>query len=405
MCLMIPVFGYGQDMYNNCIECHRDIDDAYEHPSTLVENDVHFKRRITCTDCHGGDSEIDPEGDPYLAMDPDKGYTGSPSRSDGPVFCNQCHGDAAYMAQFNPNLRVDQYQRYRTSTHGQRLADGNEDVAVCSDCHQVHQMRTVNDPQSKVYPLNVHKTCETCHSSDSYMEPYFLPTDQNELYTSSVHYEYLTERGDLTAPTCNDCHGNHGAVPPGFDSIHFVCGSCHVAVKELFDVSVHATASREMDMPECVTCHSNHDVTYTGEYMLAEVEGICWNCHDSDSPEGEIVRGITFEIESLKNLHSYADSVITLAEIRGMEVRDYKLDLIDLSSVITKIRNLVHTLSVSDIRQETGPGSELAQTIITGGEEAFAELNRRRTGLLVFLVFVILLIAGLVLKIRTLPPP
>ena len=283
------------------------------------------------------------------------------------------------MGQFNPNLRVDQYQRYTTSIHGKRIAEGDENAAVCSDCHQVHQMRQIIDPLSKVYALNVLETCGSCHGDASYMEQYSIPTDQPELYTSSVHYEYLVERGDLTAPRCNDCHGNHGAVPPGFDTIHNVCGSCHVAAKNLFEKSAHAQACRDMDLPECVTSHSNHNVQYTGEFMLAEVEGLCWDCHDAESSEGEAISEITLEIETLKNFYNHADSLIALAEIKGMEVRNHKLDLIDLSSVITKTRNLVHSLSAALIREETDPGKELAQTIISGGNSALAELNLRRS--------------------------
>ncbi len=405
MVLMITAAGYAQTGNNNCIECHRDLDDAYENPVTLVENDIHFNRGIMCVDCHGGDSAIDPEGDPYAAMDPAQEYTGSVTRSEIPLFCDQCHGDTEYMGRFNPNLRVDQYRRYTTSIHGQRSAEGDENAAVCSDCHHVHQMRQINDPLSKVYALNVHETCNSCHGNDAYMEQYSISTDQTELYTSSVHYEYLTERGDLSASTCNDCHGNHGAVPPGFDTIHYVCGSCHAAVKNLFDKSAHAQAFRDSDLPECVTCHSNHNVQYTGEFMLEEVEGLCWDCHDAESPEGKVIKEITLEIETLKNLYSHADSLIALAEIKGMEVRDNKLDLIDLSSIITITSNLVHTLSVTRIREETDPGKELAQAIISGGNSAIAELNLRRTGLLVFLALILLFLAGLIFKIRSLPAP
>ena len=130
--LMMPAAGYAQIENNNCIECHRDIDDAYEKPVTLVKNDIHFKQGIMCVDCHGGDSMIDPGGDPYTAMDPAKGFTGSATRSEIPLFCDSCHGDARYMGQFNPNLRVDQYQRYTTSIHGKRIAEGDENAAVCS---------------------------------------------------------------------------------------------------------------------------------------------------------------------------------------------------------------------------------------------------------------------------------
>ena len=49
-------------------------------------------------------------------------------------------------------------------------------------------------------------------------------------------------RGDLSAPTCTTCHGNHGATPPGFASVANVCSTCHVFQAQLFDSSPHKEA-------------------------------------------------------------------------------------------------------------------------------------------------------------------
>jgi len=311
------------------------------------------------------------------------------------------------MKGFNPNLRIDQYRRYKTSIHGQRLAGGDEKVAVCTDCHAIHQMHPVSNPVSSVYPLNVSDTCGKCHADPEYMQPYAIPSDQLALYKKSVHFEYLTKQRDLSAPTCNDCHGNHGAVPPSVQNIHFICGTCHASNKELFDKSAHYTAFQEMDMPECVTCHSNHDVAYTGEYMLSTQQGVCWDCHDVDSDEGKTIVTITAEIESLKELHATADSLITLVERKGMEVSEYRVKLIDVSSSITKTRNLVHTISLPAVQEETQKGVKLAETIIDGGNGALHEIRLRRTGMMISLLFIVLVIIALFIKIRSLPesPP
>ena len=61
------------------------------------------------------------------------------------------------------------------------------------------------------------------------MAPYGIPTNQFEEYRSSVHWEALAKRGDLSAPSCASCHGNHGAKPPQVESVSAVCGTCHVA--------------------------------------------------------------------------------------------------------------------------------------------------------------------------------
>src|SRR5207302_1420728 len=87
-----------------------------------------------------------------------------------------------------------------------------------------HGIRRVNDVKSPVFPTNVAATCAACHASASHMAGYTLPnkqplpTNQLALYQQSVHYAALTKGNDLSAPTCNDCHGNHGAAPPGAGS-------------------------------------------------------------------------------------------------------------------------------------------------------------------------------------------
>ena len=67
-----------------------------------------------------------------------------------------------------------------------------------------------------------------------------LPTSQLADYQKSVHYAALTRDNDLSAPTCNDCHGNHGAAPPGVGAVTNVCGTCHAVFAEKFATSVHA---------------------------------------------------------------------------------------------------------------------------------------------------------------------
>ena len=36
-------------------------------------------------------------------------------------------------------------------------------TAVCVDCHGVHDIKRVKDPDSRVIRANLVKTCETCH--------------------------------------------------------------------------------------------------------------------------------------------------------------------------------------------------------------------------------------------------
>ena len=76
------------------------------------------------------------------------------------------------------------------------------------------------------------------------------PTEQFQKYKTSVHAQMLYEKQDMSAPTCNDCHGNHGATPPGIASVANVCGQCHARQAELFQTSPHKAAFDQQDLAE-----------------------------------------------------------------------------------------------------------------------------------------------------------
>ena len=143
------------------------------------------------------------------------------------------------MHKYKPQQRVDQLAQYQTSIHGKRLAAGDDAVATCVDCHSVHDIREVKDPLSPVHPLRLPETCARCHADAAHMAKYKIETNQFAEYRTSVHWEAVSKRGDLSAPTCASCHGNHGATPPQVSSVADVCGTCHVLFEELYNKSPH----------------------------------------------------------------------------------------------------------------------------------------------------------------------
>jgi predicted CXXCH cytochrome family protein len=170
------------------------------------------------------------------------GFKGKIDRKQVPQLCASCHSNPTYMKQYDPGLRTDQLDQYHTSMHGKRLAAGDTKVAVCVDCHSVHDIRPPSDPRSTVNPVNIATTCSRCHSDAAYMKPYGIPTDQFANYKTSVHYQAMMVSGDLSAPTCTTCHGNHGAVPPGVDKVQNVCANCHVFQAQMYEKSTHKAA-------------------------------------------------------------------------------------------------------------------------------------------------------------------
>ena len=192
--------------------------------------DVHRDRGFTCVDCHGGDASAT---DKAAAKAPATKFRGKPTGTQIVAVCARCHSDAALMRKYAPRQRVDQATEYATSVHGQQLAKGDHKVATCVSCHGAHGVRLVSDAQSPVYPLNVANTCTTCHAD---AEPHeglhaqrraAADRSEGEVRRRACITRRMVERNDLSAPTCNDCHGNHGAAPPGVGAVTNVCGTCH----------------------------------------------------------------------------------------------------------------------------------------------------------------------------------
>ncbi len=263
-----------------CVDCHLALDDArVSPPAKLFADDIHARSGFTCASCHGGDPRAE---DQDVAHDPKKGFRGKPSPKDIPALCASCHSDAAAMKHFNPSERVDQLAEYRTSGHGKALLRGDESVATCVSCHGAHGILPVKDVRSPVYPTRVAETCNRCHGDATLMAAHKLPSDVYAKYSKSVHFEALMKKGDLSSPTCNSCHGNHGAAPPQVASVANVCGTCHTIFAEQFKASPHWEAFAELGLPGCVTCHENHDIVApTDAFLSTGKDGKCVDCHET----------------------------------------------------------------------------------------------------------------------------
>ncbi len=361
----------------SCLACHGDAD-LFEGEALAIAQhyagDVHAEAGLSCHDCHGGNPDPALAEDLDLAMDPAweaNPYRGAPGRTEVPGFCGECHSDPVYMRRFKPDTRVDQEREYWTSRHGEALAAGDLKVANCVDCHGVHDILRPSDPDSTVYPTRVAETCRGCHESAEHMAGYTLPNgrplpvDQYARWRRSVHAAGLLEREDLSAPTCNDCHGNHGAAPPGLHSVTFVCGQCHGREAGLFRASPKRDAYelhgellaeageegcaacheapqasvREIhDFGECATCHDNHGVVRPTVALLSPLpETPCAICHEP----GERVAGEIEEPERL--VEDYARikrELVEEAAAEGIEGEALFNRLVDRAQALP-----VHTLA------------------------------------------------------------
>ncbi len=394
-----PQRANAQPQSESCAVCHLAMGvENLTKPAELYKADIHAAKGFGCVACHGGDGTIGG----MESMDRKKGYIGKPTPAQVVEVCGRCHADANFMRQYNPSLRVDQVSEYSTSVHGRRLREQkDEKVATCASCHKPHSIRPANDARSTVHPTRVADTCGACHANKDYMAPYKIPTDQVEKYKKSVHWKMMTSKGDLSAPTCNDCHGNHGAAPPGVSSVVNVCGQCHAVNSELFNKSGHSKIFAQMGVPGCASCHSNHAILETGDAMLsASDKSACATCHTPTSAGAALAASMRAAIDRLRNSYEKAHTLLGNAEHAGMEVSQPLFELNEAKTALIKARAAIHGFDQAILDKEVAPGLKAAEKAHARAVKALDELQFRRKGLAISALIIFALVVGLILKIR-----
>lgn len=382
---------------DSCVECHGALEGVQGEPVRMFARDIHKRHGFSCVDCHGGDPNRD---DAKESMSPARGFRGKIARTAVPQLCARCHSDANLMHKFNPRQRVDQYAQYLTSVHGKRLAAGDTTVANCVDCHSVHDIRSGKDPLSPVHPLRLPDTCARCHSDTAKMAKYNLTATEYDDYRTSVHWKALADRGDLSAPSCASCHGNHGAAPPHVGEVAAVCGTCHVMMEDLYRESPHKPVFDAMGVAGCVACHENHAVLHPTPEMLAGENAVCAQCHDADSEGGQTAAAMSSLIAKLNEGLERSGEILGRARRSGMEVSDALLRQTDAQEQLVKARVAVHAFRVDAVAAPVQEGLKVTEETYAAGQAALDELGRRRTGLIFSLVAIGITIFGLWIWIR-----
>ncbi len=380
---------------DHCVSCHTSEDMLPEGHS---EADVHMKPGLSCAGCHGGDPSSD---DPDVAMSKKAGFRGVPARADIPAFCGRCHSDIEFMRRYQPRIPTDQVTQYYTSVHGHRLKTGDTKVADCTSCHTSHAILPASDTRSSVHALNVPATCGHCHGDAGYMASYGIPTDQYEKFKGSVHGVALLENQDTGAPACNDCHGNHGATPPGITSIGQVCGHCHVNNMQYFSDSPMGRAFAAEGYHGCEECHGNHGVKKTSDSMVGTAEAsVCMNCH-ADGDDGYVAAGKIYgELTALDSL--YTQAVSAQEEVRriGMDDVEIAYMLQESHQSLIQARTLVHTFDPERVGEKTGEGVEKAKGALEAAAAQVREFDVRRRGFGLATLFTTVLVVALFFYIR-----
>lgn len=396
----------GDAISKACANCHADSVKMTGFKSKLptsqfrlLENSVHGKNAIRggqhilqCTTCHNAHGIVSVKN-PKSPVHPLRVIQ----------TCSTCHANAAYMRLYNPSLPVDQLEKYRTSVHGVRNAKGDAKTAVCSSCHSGHDIQPATSAKSHVNAANIPEMCAKCHANADYMKEYNIPTDQFEKFSKSVHGVALLQKHDLSAPACNDCHGNHGATPPGVESISKVCGTCHALNADLFSSSPHKKAFDENNFPECEACHGNHGImTATAEMLGIDSTAVCSECHtESKRTKGfKVAMEMRLLIDSLTNEQKKALLMVEEAEQKGMEIGEAKFKLRDAHQARLESRTMVHSFDKDKFVEVVQKGLNTTSFVSSEAKHAVDEYFFRRWGLGVSTLIITVLVVSLFFYIK-----
>ena len=233
--ILIVVASLGQAQEIDCAGCHEDVVfSSAAHPD------------LVCHDCHTNVTEKHERNDLEPLSDEDS--------------CAQCHGKL---------LR----------TLSRSVHDSN---VSCADCHgDPHNIHLTEDLASAVSSVNQIKQCGACHNE---------PASLIDGYLTSEHGKALLLSGLINAPSCSDCHGDHGILPVDSDrapAAHKnspeMCGSCHLLLLENWKTqSAHGQqwAAGE-DGPVCIDCHATHEIgdPTSAASRLTSADN-CGGCHE-----------------------------------------------------------------------------------------------------------------------------
>ncbi|MGA8528525.1 MAG: cytochrome c3 family protein [Acidobacteriaceae bacterium] len=239
----------------DCLACHGDptMQDASGKSIGVSADKFHasIHGSLKCTDCH-----TNVKGYPHTA-------------NAAVVECNTCHTDEAAGLAGSVHAKASEHP--------------------CLSCHGApHSIVAKTDPASPVYPLNIPKTCGSCHGNAAMAKKYHLP-NVYALYLDSIHGFALGKEGLLVAANCTSCHGSHGVLshtnpksPTFRANVAATCGSCHVGINEQYQKGIHgkAVAAGNKDAPVCTDCHTAHAIIEpTSADFRMQSTPVCGSCH------------------------------------------------------------------------------------------------------------------------------
>ncbi|MBI5876091.1 MAG: cytochrome c3 family protein [Chloroflexi bacterium] len=197
-----------------CVDCHTDIT-SFPHPPmySRTRRDVTLLKYTQCRKCHEGNYSKSLDGVHSKAI---------AAGDQQAAVCTDCHGAHEVTKPNQPRARIPQtcaqchstiYDDYAKTVHGAALLDdSNPDVPTCVDCHGIHN---INDPTTVAFRLKSPELCARCHTDDKIMWKYKISTNVLNTYVADFHgttvelFEKQSPDAATNKPVCFDCHGIH----------------------------------------------------------------------------------------------------------------------------------------------------------------------------------------------------
>jgi len=284
---------------------------GFQQEATPTPEPIPINSDQQCLECHTAPDQIMTlAGGESLYLTIDGEAFANSQHGLGAIGCTNCHKDitafpheplaaenlrqvAATFSGTCGSCHEEQAIKQHDSIHQQLHDEGNEDAAVCSDCHNPHYTQLPAEPRSRIIT-----TCARCHSRIA-----------NE-YRNSIHGSALSGTENPDVPTCIDCHGVHDIPDPRTAQFLLkspkICAECHsdparmakygvnTAVIDTYIADFHGTTVTLFEQqspdqlpnkPLCIDCHGVHDIKLITDTESKVIQRnlltTCQKCHPS----------------------------------------------------------------------------------------------------------------------------
>ena len=357
----------GKYLAPNCITCHG----AHKILSHKNNKSVTYKMNIPalCGRCHKDGtkvSELKGISQTHILKNYSQSIHGKGLFERGLIVaaaCTDCHTAHSVLPHTNPNSTINRKNIAHTCEqchagiervhkkviNGKLWETSPNKVPACIDCHQPHNIRQViyEEKYTDVYCMNCHKnkqlyklvngkkeflfidyakfkksahkdnSCIKCHTNIS-IENNPVCKNSGKVdcsschaevvsnYTKSIHGE-LHAKGNVNAPYCTDCHGEHSIQPKketnspiARQNIPALCSKCHhegkkAAIKytgiehniiKNYDMSIHGQGLLKSGLvvsATCTDCHTSHRELPASDTLSSvnrkNISNTCSKCH------------------------------------------------------------------------------------------------------------------------------